>query len=49
MPVIKTILTYNTPEEWRDSLQGLNPMDVTMSVAMPEFDGMLITVPVAAR
>ncbi len=49
VPVIKAILTYNTLEEWRDTLQGLNPMDVTMSIAMPEFDGMLITVPVAAR
>ncbi|MCD6506825.1 cobaltochelatase subunit CobN [Candidatus Poribacteria bacterium] len=49
VPVIKAILSLSTPEEWRDSPQGLNPMDVTMSVAMPEFDGMLITVPVAAR
>ena len=49
VPVIKAILTLNTPEEWRESIQGLNPVDVTMSVAMPEFDGMLITVPVAAR
>jgi cobaltochelatase CobN len=49
VPVIKAILTYSTIEEWQDTLQGLNPMDVTMSIAMPEFDGMLITVPVAAR
>ena len=49
VPVIKAILTYNTEEEWRDSFQGLNPMDVSMSIAMPEFDGMLITVPVAAK
>ena len=49
VPVIKAILTHNTLEEWLDTPQGLTPMDVTMSVAMPEFDGMLITVPVAAR
>lgn len=49
VPVIKAILTYNTLEEWRDTPQGLNPIDVTMSIAMPEFDGMLITVPVAAK
>jgi len=49
VPVIKAILTYNSPEEWAESPQGLNPIDVTMSVAMPEFDGMLITIPVAAR
>ena len=49
VPVIKAILTYNTEEEWRESFQGLNPMDVSMSIAMPEFDGMLIAVPVAAK
>ncbi len=49
VPVIKAILTYNTQEEWRGSFQGLSPMDVSMSIAMPEFDGMLITVPVASR
>ncbi|MCL0058121.1 cobaltochelatase subunit CobN [Dehalococcoidia bacterium] len=49
VPIIKVILTHNSLEEWRDTPQGLSPMDVTMSVAMPEFDGMLITVPVAAR
>ena len=49
VPVIKAILTYNSQKEWRGSVQGLNPLDVAMSVAMPEFDGMLITFPVAAR
>ncbi len=49
VPVIKVISTYNTLEEWRDTPQGLNPIDITMSIAMPEFDGVLITVPVAAR
>ena len=49
VPVIKAILTYNTRKDWEDSMKGLNPMDVTMSVALPEFDGTLITVPVAAR
>ncbi|MCL0070205.1 cobaltochelatase subunit CobN, partial [Dehalococcoidia bacterium] len=49
VPIIKAILTHNTLEEWRDTPQGLSPIDVTMSVALPEFDGMLITVPVAAR
>jgi len=49
VPIIKVILTHNTLEEWRDTVQGLNPIDVTMGISMPEFDGMLITVPVAAR
>jgi cobaltochelatase CobN len=48
VPVIKAILTCNTFEEWRDTLQGLSFIEIPSNVAMPEFDGILITVPVAA-
>lgn len=49
VPVIKAILTWNTLEEWRDSIQGLSPIDLPANVVMPEFDGNIITVPVAAK
>ncbi|HOV52858.1 MAG TPA: cobaltochelatase subunit CobN, partial [Methanothrix sp.] len=49
VPVLKAPVTYNSPAEWMQSLQGLSPLDISMGVAMPEFDGMLIAVPVAAR
>ena len=49
VPVLKAVVTYNTPGEWKESMQGLSPLDISMGIAMPEFDGMLITVPVAAR
>ncbi|MEQ4489106.1 MAG: cobaltochelatase subunit CobN [Dehalococcoides mccartyi] len=49
VPVIKAIVTQNTAEKWQQNTDGLTQGDVTMSVAMPEFDGMLISVPVAAR
>ncbi len=48
VPIIKAILTCNTFEEWRDSIQGLSIMDIPPNIAMPEFDGALITVPIAA-
>ncbi len=48
VPVIKAILTCNTAEEWRDSIQGLSIIDIPANVAMPELDGALITVPIAA-
>lgn len=47
VPIIKAILSCNTYEEWHDTMQGLNIMDIPANVAMPEFDGALITVPVA--
>ncbi|MGC9156460.1 MAG: cobaltochelatase subunit CobN, partial [Ferrimicrobium sp.] len=49
VPILKMMLTYNSLEEWRDSPQGLSMIEVTSAVAMPEFDGMLITVPVGAK
>ncbi|NMC09836.1 MAG: cobaltochelatase subunit CobN [Methanothrix sp.] len=49
VPVLKAPVTYNSPAEWMQSLQGLSPLDISMGIAMPEFDGMLIAVPVAAR
>jgi cobaltochelatase CobN len=48
VPVIKAILTVNTFEDWRDTMQGLSFIDIPASVVMPEFDGFLITVPMAA-
>ena len=49
VPVIQAIVSLNTREEWEETMQGLNPLDVAMSVAMPEFDGNLITVPAAFK
>ncbi|MBT0159901.1 cobaltochelatase subunit CobN [Candidatus Bathyarchaeota archaeon A05DMB-2] len=48
VPIIKAILTCNTYEEWRDTMQGLSIIDIPSGIAMPEFDGLLITVPIAA-
>jgi cobaltochelatase CobN len=48
VPIIKAITTCNTFEEWRDTQQGLSIVDVPANIAMPEFDGALIAVPIAA-
>jgi len=49
VPGLQGIMTTNTLEKWQNTIQGLNPVDVSISIAMPEFDGVLITVPVAAK
>jgi cobaltochelatase CobN len=48
VPILKAVLTCNTLTEWQSSFQGLNPVDICRCIALPEFDGDLITVPVAA-
>jgi cobaltochelatase CobN len=49
VPILKGIATYKTYEKWHDSLLGLDYSEVSWNVAMPEFDGMIIPVPIAAR
>ena len=45
VPVIQAIASTRPNEEWSGSDAGLTPMDVAMSVAIPEFDGRVITIP----
>jgi cobaltochelatase CobN len=44
VPVIQAIAATRTSAEWTASNAGLAPMDVAMSVAIPEFDGRVVTV-----
>lgn len=48
-PVIQGILSSAPAKEWLESDQGLGPRDVAMHVALPEFDGRIISVPVAFK
>jgi cobaltochelatase CobN len=45
VPVVQAVAATRPVAEWAGSDAGLSPMDVAMSVAIPEFDGRVITVP----
>ncbi len=49
VPVLQIICTQNSYETWSKTMQAVTPVDVSCSVAQPEFDGNLITVVVATR
>jgi cobaltochelatase CobN len=49
VPVLQAMTSLNPYAVWKESVQGLSVMDVTFQAAQPEFDGNLITVPVATR
>ncbi len=49
VPFIQAMTCSSPYLEWKESIQGLPTMDVSYSAAQPEFDGALITVPVATR
>ncbi len=45
VPIVQAIVSSSTRKDWQARISGLVPMDVTMQVAIPEFDGRIITVP----
>ncbi|WP_017559584.1 cobaltochelatase subunit CobN [Nocardiopsis baichengensis] len=45
VPVLQGLVLTSTREQWQASDAALTPMDAGMQVAIPEFDGRLITVP----
>lgn len=45
VPVIQGLVSTQSEEDWRASEFGLSPTDVAMSVAIPEFDGRIISFP----
>ncbi|HZQ27489.1 MAG TPA: cobaltochelatase subunit CobN, partial [Acidimicrobiales bacterium] len=45
VPVVQAIAATQPAAEWAASTQGLTPIDVAMAVAIPEFDGRIVTVP----
>ena len=49
IPVIQAIMSTGTEEQWRESSLGLGPIDTAMSVALPEFDGRIISVPISFK
>ncbi|MBM9616151.1 cobaltochelatase subunit CobN [Desulfobulbus rhabdoformis] len=49
VPVIQALSTGQDLAAWEQSSQGLTNVDITIGVAQPELDGVLIGVPVAAK
>jgi len=45
VPVVQAVCATSPAGEWAASAAGLGPTDVAMSVAIPEFDGRVISVP----
>ncbi|MFE0627343.1 cobaltochelatase subunit CobN [Streptomyces sp. NPDC058864] len=45
VPVLQALCLTSSRETWEGSDEGLSPMDAATQVAVPEFDGRLITVP----
>ena len=49
VPVLQAMTTGQERKAWQESPQGLTNTDITIGVAQPELDGVLIGKPVAAK
>ncbi|GAA1087369.1 cobaltochelatase subunit CobN [Tsukamurella strandjordii] len=45
IPILQALALTTSREQWQGSDDGLSPLDVATQVAIPEFDGRIITVP----
>ncbi len=45
VPVVQAICSTSSRAAWAASDSGLSPLDAAMQVALPEFDGRIVTVP----
>ncbi|KXP01320.1 cobaltochelatase subunit CobN [Tsukamurella pseudospumae] len=45
IPILQALALTTSREQWESSDDGLSPLDVATQVAIPEFDGRIITVP----
>ncbi len=48
-PVLQAVLSTGDAATWRDGTRGLNPRDLAMSVALPEFDGRIFSRAIAFK
>ncbi len=49
VPILEAYTVLASKEEWERSPAGLDPMEVSFSVSMPEFDGVIHGLPIAAK
>jgi cobaltochelatase CobN len=49
VPIIQAIASGRSREQWQRSGRGLSPLDTAINVAIPEFDGRIIGVPISFK
>lgn len=49
VPVLEAYSLIAPKEEWEASPEGMNAMEISISVTMPEFDGVIHGMPIAAK
>ena len=49
VPVLQAYTLFSPHEEWEKSFEGMTPMEISVSVSLPEFDGIIHSGPIATK
>lgn len=49
VPIIQAYTLMNPKEVWEEDIAGMTAMEVSINVSLPEFDGIIHSVPIAAK
>ncbi|AEH06780.1 cobaltochelatase subunit CobN [Methanothermococcus okinawensis] len=49
VPILQAIVSTGYIEDWKKSIAGINPIDLVIGMAMPEFDGTIIHFPIGGK
>lgn len=49
VPILEAYSLIMPKEEWEASSEGMNPMEISISISIPEFDGIIHGVPIAYK
>ncbi len=49
VPVLQAYTVLAEYDAWKQNLEGMNAMEISISITLPEFDGALHSVPIAAK
>ena len=49
VPILAGYTIMTAYEEWKESLEGMNAMEVSIAISLPEFDGTIHGVPIAYK
>ncbi|WP_196591085.1 cobaltochelatase subunit CobN [Pectinatus frisingensis] len=49
VPILQAYTLMTEYKEWENNIEGMNDMEVSISISLPEFDGVLHGLPIAAK
>jgi len=49
VPLLQAYTLMSSYQDWARSIEGMTPMEISVSVSLPEFDGIIHSIPIATK